>query len=111
MSLTRKQLRELKSEMAKKNPDGLAAIKNASNNSKTIIKKIKKSKDFTRSKSVVRWNFKPNQLVKVTGYDTQKIGLIVSDFEYFSSRVEKNCFFVFLDYSVKQIDGRYLRQL
>ena len=57
-------------------------------------------------------DFKPNQLVKVQHYSGNGlIGLIVSDFEYFNSRVEKNCFFVLINNSVKQIDGKYLREI
>ena len=57
------------------------------------VKQAIKKEGFENKKSVVRWNYEVNELVKLT-YDNNLIGLIVSDFEYFSKRVEKNCFFI-----------------
>ena len=113
MALSKKELRDLKKKMSKSNPNALSAIRKSSSERKTITKKtVIKDEDFKRVKSVVRWNFKTNQLVKIQhSSDKDLVGLIVSDFEYFNSRVEKNCFFVLINNSVKQIDGRYLREV
>ena len=99
MSLTKKQLRELKKQLVNKNSKS------------TLKKKILKKDDFyPKRKDVIRWNYKVNDLVKLS-YGNQNIGIIVSDFMYFTSKVEKNCFFVLIDTTVKQIDGKYLRQI
>ena len=113
MALSKKDLKSLKQKMKDSNPGALKAIKQSSSERKSITKKtIIKNEDFKRVKSVVRWNFKVNQLVNIQYYAGKpSLGLIVSDFEYFNSRVEKNCFFVLIDNSVKQIDGRYLREI
>ena len=110
MPLSRKQLKELKEKMVKKDQNALKNIKKSISPATKKIKQTIKKEGFAQKKSVVRWNYEVNELVKIT-YDTNLIGLIVSDFEYFSKRVEKNCFFILVDNAVKQIDGRYLRRL
>ena len=110
MPLSRKQLKELKEKMVKTDQNALKNIKKNLSPSTRQIKKAVKKEGFTNKKSVVRWNYEVNELVKLT-YGDNLIGLIVSDFEYFSNRVEKNCFFILIDNAVKQIDGRYLRRL
>lgn len=108
MAISKKQLKEIKSKMGQK---GLEAIRQSSSQTKKIIKqKIVKS-EFEKKKSVVRYAFKPNQLVHVSFGSEKVIGLVISDFEYFSSRVEKNCFFVLVKGFVKQFDGRYIRKI
>lgn len=111
MALSKKELKSLKDKMAKQSPETLSKIKNRSADKKTTTKNILKKEGFNKKKEVVRWNFKVNQIVqfnKNSGQEGQ-IGLIVSDFEYFSTRVEKNCFFVLVDNFVKQVDGRYIK--
>jgi hypothetical protein len=109
MALSKKQLRELKSKMVEKDRNALSNLRKNKAPSTRAVKQRIKSENFEQKKSVVRWNYKVNDLVRIT-YGNQDIGLIVSDFEYFSKRVEKNCFFILIDNAVKQIDGRYLRQ-
>ena len=110
MPLTKNDLKELKEKMLKKDQNALSNIRKSRGPSTTKVKKAIKREGFSNKKSVVRWNFEVNDLVKVT-YGDNQIGLVVSDFEYFSSRVEKNCFFILIDNAVKQIDGRYMRRL
>ena len=110
MPLSRKELKEIKEKMIKKDQNALRDIKKSTRPSKKSIKKTIKREGFSNQKSVVRWNFEVNDLVKIT-YGSNQIGLIVSDFEYFSSKVEKNCFFILVENTVKQIDGRYMRRL
>jgi hypothetical protein len=107
MSLTRKQITNLKKTMINKDQDSLAKIRR---NKSVVIKKSVIKEEFKSKKSVVRWNFKVNDLVNIT-FGENQFGLIVSDFEYFSKRVEKNCFFVLVNYTVKMYDGKYLRQI
>jgi hypothetical protein len=109
MSLSQKELKAFKEKLRQKDPSALNSIKNRKNN-KEVTKKIvyKKDKVSTR-KNIVRWNFSVNQLVTLVGFLDGEIGLIVSDFEYFSNRVEKNCFFVLIDNRVVQLDGKYMR--
>ena len=112
MALSRKQLKELKTKMRTTDPNSLKAAQQESKQARQVsAKKVVKDENFTQRKSVIRYSFKPNQLVEVNLYDKKVIGLVVSDFEYFSRRVEKNCFFVLIDSAVKQFDGRYLRQV
>lgn len=110
MALSKKQLRELKNKLQEKDQNAIANIRKAKGPTQKQVKKTIRAKDFTQKKSVVRWNYKVNDLVRVT-YGDGSIGLIISNFEYFSKKVEKNCFFVLIDNAVKQIDGRYIRQL
>ena len=115
MSLSRKELKGLKADLAKKNPAGLQKIKNRSSSSKAVKKQIKKSDNFVKKKNLIRWNFVQNQLVsfrqEAGPFFKDKIGLLISDFQYFSSTVEKNCFFVLVDNQVVQVDGRYLKSI
>lgn len=110
MSLSRKQLREIKSKLQEADQNALSKIRNSKS---AVIRQVKaeiRNESYQQKKSVVRWNYEVNDLVRLT-YGDKSIGLIISNFEYFSKRVEKNCFFILVDNAVKQIDGRYLRQL
>ena len=112
MALSRKQLKELKSKMQNTNPNSLKAARQASKQTRQVsTQRVVKDSNFTQRKSIIRYSFKPNQLVEVTYGAEKVIGLVVSDFEYFSSRVEKNCFFVLVKGTVTQFDGRYIRQI
>ena len=108
MSLSKKQLKEIKSKLKEKDQNAVSKIRNSKNSSFKKAKSEYRKEGFTQKKSVIKWNYKINDLVKVS-YHNESIGLIISNFEYFSRKVEKNCFFVFINNSVKQIDGRYLR--
>ena len=108
MALSKKQLKEIKSKLGK---TGLDALRQTSSGSQKVIKHKIVINEFEKKKSVVRYAFKPNQLVRVSLGSEKVIGLVISDFEYFSSRVEKNCFFVLVKGSVKQFDGRYIRKI
>ena len=110
MPLSRKELKEIKEKMIKKDQNALRKIKKSVGPSTKNFKKTIKREGFSNQKSIVRWNFEVNDLVKIT-YGSSQIGLVVSDFEYFSSKVEKNCFFILVENTVKQIDGRYMRRL
>ena len=110
MSLSRKQLKEIKNKLQEKDQNALSKIRNSKSQSVRQVKTTIKNESYQQKKSVVRWNYKVNDLVRIT-YGEESIGLIISNFEYFSKRVEKNCFFILVDTTVKQIDGRYLRQL
>ena len=110
MALSKKQLKELKSKLQEKDQNAIANIRKAKGPTQKQVKKTIRAKDLTQKKSVIRWNYKVNDLVRVT-YGNGSIGLIISNFEYFSEKVEKNCFFVLIDNAVKQIDGRYIRQI
>ena len=112
MALSRKQLKELKSKMQNTNPNGLKAARQASKQTRQVsTQRLVKDTNFTKRKSVIRYSFKPNQLVEVNYGAEKVIGLVVSDFEYFSRKVEKNCFFVLVKGAVTQFDGRYIRQI
>ena len=109
MSYSKKDLLKVKEQLAKNNPK---ALKNLTKKSVTI-NKAKRSSDFKRKKSVIQWNFDVNDLVilKENSGLTNCIGLIVSDYMYHTSRVEKNNFFVLVSNRVIQLDGRYLNKV
>lgn len=112
MALSRKQLKELKSKMQNTNPGGLKAARQAAKQTRQVsAQRVVKDANFTQRKSIIKYSFKPNQLVEVTYGAEKVIGLVVSDFEYFSRSVEKNCFFVLVKGAVTQFDGRYIRQI
>jgi len=110
VSLSRKQLKEIKNKLQEKDQNALSKIRNSKSQTVRQVKTTIKNESYKQKKSVVRWNYKVNDLVRIT-YGEESIGLIISNFEFFSKRVEKNCFFILVDTAVKQIDGRYLRQL
>jgi hypothetical protein len=108
MPLSKKQLYDLKKSMIKKDQGSLTKIRK--NKTKIINKSINKEESNYKKTNIVRWNFKVNDLVNIT-YENNSVGLIVSDYEYFSRKLEKNCFFVLVGYTVKMYDGKYLRQI
>tara|TARA_B100000035_G_scaffold294613_1_gene285020 strand:- start:210 stop:530 length:321 start_codon:yes stop_codon:yes gene_type:complete len=105
MSLTKNQLRDLKKKMLSKDSNSLNNIRKKS---PKVIKSTIKKENFKQKTSVIRWNFEVNELVNITTHN--EIGLIISNFEYFSKRVEKNSFFILVGNSVRQIDGKFLRR-
>ncbi len=109
MSYSKKDLLKVKQQLAKNNP---GALKNLSRKSVTI-NKAKRSSDYKRKKSVVQWNFDVNDLVFLKENTNMSgcVGLIVSDYMYHTSRVEKNNFFVLVSNRVIQLDGRYLNKV
>ena len=127
MALTKKELKNIKNKLKQRNPGVISSIRNRNQvitvnsnnedeNSKTKIKK---------QKSIVKWNFSVNDLVEVIYSRSQHnihfknikmentipIGLIVSDYIYHTSKVEKNNFFVLVENRVIQLDGKYLRRV
>ena len=127
MALSKKELKNIKNKLKQNNPGVISSIRNRNQvitvnsnnedeNSKTKIKK---------QKSIVKWNFSVNDLVEVIYSRSQHnihfknikmentipIGLIVSDYIYHTSKVEKNNFFVLVENRVIQLDGKYLRRV
>ena len=109
MSYSKKDLLKVKEQLAKNNPKALKKLTKKS----VTINKAKRSSDFKRKKSVIQWNFDVNDLVmlKENSGMIGCIGLIVSDYMYHTSRVEKNNFFVLVSNRVIQLDGRYLNKV
>ena len=75
---------------------------------KTVKKKIIKS-SYETKKKVIKWSYEVNDLVRCT--HTDSIGLIVSNNQYFGSKLEKNYFFVLFGCTVKAYDGKNIRKL
>tara|TARA_B100000902_G_scaffold226137_1_gene214703 strand:- start:349 stop:723 length:375 start_codon:yes stop_codon:yes gene_type:complete len=124
MALSKKELRDIKNKLKETNPGVVSSIKNR----KQIVsmtsdkENVDTNKKFKKQKSVVKWNFGVNDLVEVfisrspytSNYKSnvpKEIGLIVSDFIYHTSKVEKNNFFVLVENRVVQLDGKYLRRV
>ena len=118
MALSKKELRDLKNKLKQTNPGVVSSIRNR----KQVIA-ITSDDDGTKRKikkpkSVVKWNFGVNDLVEVLSArspyskdNNTSIGLIISDFIYHTSKVEKNNFFVLVENRVVQLDGKYLRKV
>ena len=119
MALTKKELRDIKNKLKQNNPGVISSIRNRNqvvtvnvndedNNSK---------RKFKSPKSIVKWNFNVNDLVEVAisrhivSKNKSAIGLIVSDYIYHTSKVEKNNFFVLVENREIQLDGKYLRRV
>lgn len=118
MSLSKKELKNIKNKINQSNPGAIANIRKrvkvvaASDNLDAASHKHSR----TKPKNVLRWNFNVNDLVEVRGsiYDSttsKQIGLIVSDYIYHTSKVEKNSFFVLVENIVKELSGKYLRKV
>ena len=111
MSYSKKKLIEIKKQLKEKNPKALQrpTRKAIINSTK---KEIKKS-SYKKPKNIIQWNFRVNDIIELKESSglNGAIGLIVSDFVYHSSRVEKNNFFVLVNNAVRQIDGRYLKKV
>ena len=110
MSYSKSDLKQIKKQLLKSNPQALKRkIKTAS---KTVARKEIKA-SYKKPKSVVQWNFDVNDLIELKDSSgmSGNIGLIVSDYIYHSSRVEKNNFFVLVNNAVRQIEGRYLKKV
>ena len=124
MALSKKELRDIKNKLKETNPGVVSSIKNR----KQIVsmtsdkENVDTNKKFKKQKSVVKWNFGVNDLVEVfisrspytSNYKSnvpKEIGLIVSDFIYHTSKVEKNNFFVLVENRVVQLDRKYLRRV
>jgi hypothetical protein len=121
MALSKKELRDIKRNLIKSNPGVVSSIRNR-NQVITVAsnEEEKNKKKRAKPKSVVKWNFGINDLVEVhmsRSYNFKSnepnipIGLIISDFIYRSSKVEKNNFFVLVENRVIQLDGKYLRRV
>lgn len=120
MPLSKKELKDIKSKLRKSNPEVVSSIRNR-NQVITVSSDDENNntkRKFKTPKSIVKWNFNVNDLVEVfsarspySNSNKTAIGLIVSDFIYRSSRVEKNNFFVLVENRVIQLDGKYLRKV
>ena len=121
MALSKKELRDIKRNLIENNPGVVSSIRNRNQVVTVSSNEEEKSpKKRETPKSVVKWNFGINDLVEVhmsRSYNFKlnepniPIGLIISDFIYRSSKVEKNNFFVLVENRVIQLDGKYLRSV
>ena len=105
MSYKKKDLDELKKKL-KKDPKFTSRTKRPTR--KVIKKEIKKN--FESKKTVIKWNYKVNDIVECPFYNNQ-IGLIVSDTIYFGRKVETNAFFVLIGCKVLQMNGQHLKKI
>ena len=115
MPLSKKELKELKDKLHSSNPK---AISNIRNRTKVVLSNkeeaTKTRRKIKKPKSIVQWNFNVNDLVRLKHpYKSEElsIGLIISDYIYHTSRVEKNNFFVLVENVVIPFDGKYLRKI
>lgn len=79
------------------------------NKSTKTTKKAVLRSSYESKKKVIKWSYETNDLVKCV--KTGSIGLIVSNNQYFGTKLEKNYFFVLFGCAVRQYDGQYLRKL
>ena len=110
MSYTKSDLNKIKKQLLKSNPK---ALKRKTRTVSTNVAKKEIKSSYKKPKNVIQWNFDVNDLIELKDNSGMSgaIGLIVSDYIYHSSRVEKNNFFVLVNNVVRQIDGRYLKKV
>ena len=110
MSYSKSDLRQIKKQLLKSNPQ---ALKRKTKTVSTTVAKKEIKSNYKKPKNVIQWNFDVNDLVELKDNSgmSGNIGLIVSDFIYHSTRVEKNNFFILVNSVVRQIDGRYLKKV
>ena len=105
MTYRKKDMDALKKQL-KKDPNFNARTKRPT---KRIIKK-EVNKNFEPKRTVIKWNYKVNDIVECTYYGNQ-VGLIVSDTAYFGRKVESNMFFVLVGCKVVQMHGQHIKKL
>lgn len=104
MSYSKQALQDAKNKLRKEDPSFFKGKSSRRQVKQTIVRSTQ-----TRKKKIVKWNYKVNDLVKCTR--SNRIGLIVSDNQYFGETVEKNYYFVLFNCSVQKYDGSLLRTL
>lgn len=98
MSYSKKSLAEAKEKLYKKDPNFFSKKK-----------PVKKNVDRSNlKKKVVIWNYKVNDIVICI--NTKKVGLIVSNNQYFNKKVEENYYFVLFGNKVQKYNGKRLRK-
>jgi len=84
---------------------------NARTKSKRKVVKKEFKKNFESKKTVIKWNYKVNDIVGCPYLSGDPIGLIVSDTTYFGRKVETNTFFVLVGCKVVQMSGQHIKKL
>ena len=105
MTYKKKDLEAVKRQL-KQDPKYRARTKNTTR--KIVKKEVKEN--FESKKTVIKWNYKVNDIVLCPYYNNQ-IGLIISDSKYFDMKVEKNYFFVLLGNKVIALNGQHLKKI
>jgi hypothetical protein len=94
--------------------DLLRAKQNVKSKNPNVLKKIiKKTENFEKKKldkKVTKWNFKVNELVYVKT-ENLKIGLIISDTEYFGKKIPDYSFLILIDNKLVKLNGRNLKKI
>tara|TARA_B100001093_G_C26773885_1_gene991416 strand:- start:1141 stop:1452 length:312 start_codon:yes stop_codon:yes gene_type:complete len=75
----------------------------------SISKKVIKNENFNKKTIIHKYNFEINELVYIK--HTNQIGLIISNDTYFNRRVQKDCYFVFIENRVTTLDGSSLKKV
>jgi len=108
MKKASKSLKEAKDQLRKNKPAFFDKRKEAT---KKVLKNTNNKKP-AQKKKLIKWNYKVNELVKIDDYfNKDKIGIIISDFEYMSQTVETNHYFVLVNNNVVMLSGSSLRKL
>ena len=106
MAYKKKDMDALKRQL-KNDPNFKARTKRPT---RKIVKKEFKKK-FESKKTVIKWNYKVNDIVQCSYLTGNPIGLIVSDTTYFGRKVESNMFFVLVGCRVIQMNGQHIKKL
>ena len=102
MSYSKQTLAEAKQKLKEKDP--------AFFNKNSVDKKIVKSQaNVVIKKKIIKWSYKVNDIVTCTS--TKRIGLIVSDNEYFGRKIEENYYYVLFGEAVLRSSGKGLRKV
>ena len=105
MPYKKSDLKAIKQNLSKTNPEVFERKNNRKKKSVRMNVVDYKEKESIKTKTI--WTFKPNDLVLYNA----KIAIVISDKEYHRRKHIENYFFIFVDGTIKQIEGRYLSYL
>tara|TARA_Y100000034_G_C6740137_1_gene328386 strand:+ start:351 stop:659 length:309 start_codon:yes stop_codon:yes gene_type:complete len=102
LSYSKQTLAEAKQKLKEKDPAFF-------NRDKTGNRSVKRKVDVEIKKKIIKWSYKVNDIVTCTS--TKRIGLIVSDNEYFGRKIEENYYYVLFGEAVLRSNGKALRKV
>lgn len=103
MTYNKKDLLEAKEKLGH---DRLHSLRKKTN---STSKKVIKNENFNKKTIIHKYNFEINELVYIK--HTNQIGLIISNDTYFNRRVQKDCYFVFIENRVITLAGSSLKKV
>ena len=110
MPISKKDLKKLKKDLKDNNPSFLNRPK---------PKKVKKivKQNTEPIKKLIKYNYKVGDIIYLntglyineTSYNKGELGLIISSKMYFGKKVQQNGFFILINSSVINVNGKHIR--